>query len=319
MNSIDRRTYLELLQLILPLTTTTVSPDLGVVSKPSSSSSSPSSSDGGSLINTKFPLMPNVPTTDKVFFDVRVARQDGSTYVRDDLPDTFENRVLKVRLVFGLYGTLTPNHVEKFLNYIVPPPLQQQGMIEDVDNPYPSYSRSTFTSLEQSTGLLQGGNIPSLRVQEIGGSTALTYGARVLPAPLWIDAPVSSSSTTTDIPQKISHMTKGLLTHRTLDPLPTFAVTTRACPELDSTHTVFGQILWDESILEWFDNLQDIPTYQVDRPTEYDDVGGVATTVFNAQREFFRGAAKSVGDTRISKLYEGKLLRRTEVMQVGKL
>ena len=256
--------------------------------------------------------------TDRVFFDVRVARQDGSTYVRDDLPydtSSFENRVLTVRLVFGLFGTLAPHHVEQFLKYIVPPTTTTEN--DDVENPYPSYSRSTFTSLDQRTGLLQGGYIPSLRLQELSGSTALTYGSRVLPAPLWIDQRSSSSS-------RLSHTTKGLLTHRTLDPYPSFGVTTRACPELDATHTIFGQVLWDESTVEWFQQLQDLPTYQIDRPAEYnnkDDVlgGGVVTSVFNAQREFFRGAAKSVGDTRVNKLYEGKLLRRTEVMQVGKL
>jgi cyclophilin family peptidyl-prolyl cis-trans isomerase len=303
--SIDRRTLLELLPLLPAF----------------SSSASALASKGYS----SFPIMPDesdkIPITDKVFFDVRVARQDGSTYVRDDLPDTFENRVLKVRLVFGLYGTVAPNHVQRFLSYVVSPS-PSSGTEEDVENPYPSYSRSSFTSLEQSTGLLKGGYIPSMNVKEIGGSTAITYGSRVFPATLWIDQ--QSSSTT--IPNgKLSHTTKGLLTHKTLDPLPTFGITTRACPELDTTHTIFGQILWDEATLEWFENLQDIPTYRVDRPSEYSDrMGGVVpatttTAVFNAQRQFFRGAAKSVGDTRVSKLYEGKLLRRTEVMQVGKL
>jgi hypothetical protein len=51
---------------------------------------------------------PEVEITDKVFFDLRISRQDGSTYVRDDLPDTFENRVLKARLVIGLYGNQAP-------------------------------------------------------------------------------------------------------------------------------------------------------------------------------------------------------------------
>ncbi len=229
--------------------------------------------------------------------------------MRDDLPDTFENSVLKARLVFGLYGTVAPNHVERFLKYIVPPKDD-----DDVENPYPSYSRSSFTALDQETGILQGGYIPSLRVTDMSGSTALTYGSRVLPASLWIDKGTN----------KLSHSTKGLLTHKTLDLTPSFGITTRAVSELDGTHTVFGQVLWDDSTLEWFRNLQDIPTYSIDRPmTGKDDelfnTGGVATSVFNAQREFFRGAAKAAGDTRVSKLYEGKLLRRTEVMQVGKL
>jgi hypothetical protein len=47
------------------------------------------------------PAFPDAKITDKVFMDIRVSRQDGSFYVRDDLPDTFENRVLSSRLEFG--------------------------------------------------------------------------------------------------------------------------------------------------------------------------------------------------------------------------
>lgn len=56
------------------------------------------------------------------------------------------------------------SHVQKFLSYVAPP------KDDDVDNPYPSYGRSSFTSLNQETGLLFGGYIPSLRVSDIGGS-----------------------------------------------------------------------------------------------------------------------------------------------------
>lgn len=286
---LDRRACLDILQL-LPLTGL-VTNELAV---------SPTSVRESSL-----PSMPNVPITDRVFFDVRTARQDGSTYVRDDLPDTFENQVLRARLVFGLYGTIAPNHVEKFLSYTIPP------KDDDIDNPYPSYGRSTFSSLDQETGLLVGGRISSLRVKDIGGSSAITYGARVLPANFWFDK-------TKD---RLSHSQKGLLTHRNLDVTPSFGITTRASPALDTTHTVFGQVMWDESTLQWFSDLEDIPAYSVDRPSGYDEFnsGGVATSVFNAQRELFRGAAKSLGDTRVDKIYEGKLLRRTEVLQVGRL
>lgn len=139
--------------------------------------------------------------------------------------------------------------------------------------------------------------------------TALTYGSRVLPAPLWIDKS----------PTKLSHNTKGLVTHKTLDVTPSFGITTRPEPSLDATHTIFGQVLWDEATLNLFRDFQDIPTYAMERPSGYDDFnsGGLATSVYNAQKDFFRGAAKSLGDTRVSKLYEGKLLRRVEVLQAG--
>ena len=253
------------------------------------------------------PTMPeNFEITDKVYIDVRVARSDGSTYVRDDLPDTFENRVLFQRISIGLYGKAAPKAVQKFLSYI------ETEENFDIDNPFPSYSRSTFPALDQASGLLMAGYISSLKAKDVAGSTALVYGSRILPADLWID----KQST-----EKCSHSTKGLLTHRNLDPLPNFGITTRAQTSLDTTHTVFGQVLWDADTLKFFRDLEDIPTYSVERPSDYDDfgTGAVAKTVFNAQREFFRGAAKSMGDDRVGKLYDGRLLRRMEVLQVGRL
>ena len=50
------------------------------------------------------------------------------------------------------------------------------------------------------------------------------------------------------------------------------------------------------------------------------DIGSsLASSVFTAQRAVFRDAAKSFGDTRLSKVYDGKLLRRIEVTKVGTL
>ena len=54
-------------------------------------------------------LMDDEPDiTDQIFLDLRIARQDGSTYVRDDLPDIFENRVINARLTLGLFGKQAP-------------------------------------------------------------------------------------------------------------------------------------------------------------------------------------------------------------------
>lgn len=88
------------------------------------------------------------PVTQKVAMDVRISRADGTFYVRDDLPETPEFRVFYGRLVLGLFGTVAPNSVRQFLNYadVTYSPLE--------DNPLPSYSRSNFVSLDQSTGTL---------------------------------------------------------------------------------------------------------------------------------------------------------------------
>jgi hypothetical protein len=81
--ALDRRSYI---QLLVPQL-------MQVMDLPTSSSSSSS---------------PLAEVTDKVFLDIRIARQDGSSYVRDDLPDTFENRVITARLTLGLFGKQAP-------------------------------------------------------------------------------------------------------------------------------------------------------------------------------------------------------------------
>lgn len=248
--------------------------------------------------------------THKIFMNVRISRQDGTFYVRDDLPDTPENRVFAGSLKIGLFGQCAPNHVERFLSYI-----QTQEDRND-DNPLPNYGRSSFPALDQATGLLTGGVIPSLQITEINGSTALRYGGRLLPAKLWIESASAGP--------RLTHTGKGLLTHRNLDAIPVFGVTTRSdTTSLDRSHTVFGRILLDDDARAFFDIVRDLPTYSVDRPrmdpaTET-VVEDAAQAVFTAQREFFRSAAKSLGDSRLDKIYEGKLLRRVEVTQVGML
>jgi cyclophilin family peptidyl-prolyl cis-trans isomerase len=260
--------------------------------------------------------------TDRVYMNVRVSRQDGTFYVRDDLPDTAENRVFQGRLVVGLFGKAAPTSVERFLSYVDPGDASQLD-----DNPPPTYGRSYFPALDPATGLLAGGAIPSLQLTEVGGSAALQYGGRLLPARLWIEPPA-------DRMERVSHVRKGLLTHRVLDPTPAFGITTRSdTRELDGTHTVFGALAMDEGdAAEFLDIVRDLPTYSVDGPppplagpagdpaaAAESLVGGAAGAIFSAQRSFFRGTAKALGDTRLDKVYDGKLLRRIEVVRVGRL
>jgi len=282
--------------------------------------------EGGVLANTAAQSQTDpsdAVITDKVYMDVRISRQDGTFYVRDDLPDTPENRVFYGRLVIGLFGKNAPVHCERFLSYITASasPLDE--------NPLPSYGRSVFTSLDPPTGLLVGGYIPSLQVSEVAGQTALRYGSRIIPASLWIENRRGET-----IPPPVSHSKKGLLTHRVLEVMPTFGITTRSdTRELDSTHVVFGRLLssqetkpseGDNKAAEFLDIVRDLPVYSVERPSmvdplNEDPVNSAAQAVYNAQKNFFRGAAKSFGDTRLDKIYEGKLLRRVEVTQAGSL
>eukprot|EP00584_Thalassiosira_punctigera_P026343 CAMPEP_0172578338 /NCGR_PEP_ID=MMETSP1067-20121228/138686_1 /TAXON_ID=265564 ORGANISM="Thalassiosira punctigera, Strain Tpunct2005C2" /NCGR_SAMPLE_ID=MMETSP1067 /ASSEMBLY_ACC=CAM_ASM_000444 /LENGTH=368 /DNA_ID=CAMNT_0013371031 /DNA_START=4 /DNA_END=1110 /DNA_ORIENTATION=- len=261
--------------------------------------------------------------TRKVFFDVRISRADGSFYVRDSNPSgsSTDDEPLYGRLVVGLFGDRAPNHVERFLDYV--------DVRYDVDKPLPSYSRSRFGTLDTATGLLIGGTIPGLDVTTLAGGNVIEYSGRVFPAKLWMEDKVASDGSAT-IP-KLSHDAKGLLTHRNLDVTPSFGITTRkTSTSLDATHTVFGRVLEDQSGI--LDAVVDLPvlteTGRVSRTTNEPaiaggggaDVGGsLASSVFTAQRAIFRDAAKTFGDSRLDKVYDGKLLRRVEVTMVGVL
>jgi cyclophilin family peptidyl-prolyl cis-trans isomerase len=245
---------------------------------------------------------PAVVVTDKVAFDVRISRQDGTFYVRDDLPDIPENTVFQGRIVLGLFGIAAPNHVAKFLQYV------------DTKDGGPSFSRSFFARYDAVTGLVYGGTIPSLEQSELQGSAVLLYGERVLPAKLWLDSP----------DQSVPHRGIGLLTHASLDVTPTFGITTRVDSSSldDGAHTVFGQLIEDTG--GFLERVTGLPTYNLARPqaSTLDNpnaVQGATTAVYNAQRDFFRKTAQSFGDTRVSKLYPGKLLRRVEVTRVTRL
>lgn len=279
-----------------------------------------------------------LPTiTHKVFFDVRISRKDGTFYVRDDLPDIPENQVWQGRITFGLFGDYAPFVVDQFLKYLPDGP-GDPNMLSD--NPFPKYDRSLFTKYDSKDDLISGGSIPGLEIAEFGGSTALKYGERVLASPsLWIEKDLSSKYT------KLKHNAPGLLTHRILDIMPSFDITALSTSplspneQLDGTHFIFGTMLLgekeDESLrkqnLEFLKVASDIPTYSVDRPPTAslsstkqsgevsDPKEEIASAVFNKQREIFRGAAKSFGDTRIDKVYEGKFLRKVQVTRAGLL
>ena len=302
----------------------TLSPFLAVALLSAGEPANAASVEPSSRTKTEYESPDQAQITHKVFFKVRISRQDGTFYVRDDLPDTPENRVFYATLKIGLFGKNAPNHVQQFLSYI--PTASSSSVNEDDEKP--SYGRSQFTRFDQATGVLWGGSIPSLTAQAWSdGSTVLRYGSgRLLPAPLWLEKGTTAAA--------ISHTnSQGLLTHAALDVTPTFGITTRRDTALDGTHTVFGKLLLtddkdnDDDMVQFLSLVQDLPTYGLDRPRRwgYDDyndsslVDEAASAVFAAQRDFFRSAAKNLGDSRLDKVYEGKLLRRVEVTQVGLL
>lgn len=182
-------------------------------------------------------------------------------------------------------------------------------------------NNSKFGRLDSGTGLLIGGTIPGLSVASLAGGSCLEYSGKILPAKLWLED--NNAPSHVDTP-KLSHDTKGLLTHRNLDVTPTFGVTTRnKSVSLDATHTIFGRVLEDKG--GFLDQVVDLPALTDEgrvSTTANEPVnagGSLASSVFTAQRMIFRDAAKTFGDSRLEKVYDGKFLRRIEVTKVGVL
>ena len=261
----------------------------------------------------------DLPITHEVFFDVRISRPDGTFYVKDVEEEDPNDRVFRGRLTLGLYGTVAPVSVENFLSYVN---VKNDPLDE---SPLPSYGRSTFPALDDAVGLLACGNIPGLDETSFNGGAALRYRERIISPKLWVE---SSSDV------KLSHSMKGLLTHRKLDLLPRFGITTYSDSRqfLDSDYQVFGKVKMDDDAKEFFNRIERLPKYSLERPsgssTSQSDnndnpsaviASKIAADVFEKQNKFFRGAAKSFGDSRIDKVYAGKFLRRVDVTQVGML
>mmetsp|Transcript_8183 Transcript_8183/g.16520 ORF Transcript_8183/g.16520 Transcript_8183/m.16520 type:complete len:317 (-) Transcript_8183:9-959(-) len=237
-----------------------------------------------STASTTFPVI-----THRVRFSVRISRPDGTFATRDD---NDPEPPYRTSLVFGLYGEAAPTSVAQFLSYINP--------VTKDDEPSPSYSSSLFTALSPEDGLLEGGKIKGLESTSFNNQAVLQYGGKLLPSPLWLNP--------SSLP-RLPHDRGLLLTHRDLDLAPTFSITTKKSPNLNPTHTVFGEVLEGD---EFVRKCEFLPTYSVSTSTS-EEPGSLASEVFTSQKNLFRNVAKSIGDTRIDSLYEGKLLRKVDV------
>ena len=70
----------------------------------------------------------------------------------------------------------------------------------------------------------------------------------------------------------------------------------------------------DAETTQFLNYVQDLPTYSVDRSRGMTDP--VSSSVYSFQKEIFRGAAKTFGDSRLTSVFEGKILRRIEVTSI---
>jgi cyclophilin family peptidyl-prolyl cis-trans isomerase len=223
------------------------------------------------------------------------------------------------------------------------------------DSPYPSYSRSSFTQYDDATGILYGGTIPSLEVVEIQQSVALRYGNRLLPAKLWIEDTASNHKISHDRMGLLTHEqfdatpVFGITTRndttilnpthtvfgtlimnsdakeflRRISSIPTYSIDRPIVqPHSPSLLSTTSQYLGDSNAMTATSTTSSPSSTTLQQPlpdTMMTTMKPATNAIYNFQREFFRNTAKTLGDTRINKLYNGKLLRRVEVTQVGLL
>lgn len=148
-----RRSLLKMISMATTFPIVTSSNLLRIVASASAADDIKSTSTNSAIDNEEDirRLLPKL-VTDKVYMDIRISRADGTFYVRDNTDGTDEDPFYG-RLVIGLFGKRTPNHVEQFVKYIT------NGESYDVNNPFPSYSTSKFPLLDTSSGLLIGGKV----------------------------------------------------------------------------------------------------------------------------------------------------------------
>ena len=141
-------------------------------------------------------------------------------------------------------------------------------------------------------------------MDDFAGTQEFQYLSRLLPLRPVLEA------------NDLKHDARGLLTRPILSPGPEFGVTLNPTPNLDGSHEVIGQL--DRNSPENFvllAQLEELP-YITGKSNEGE--GTAANAVFQAQKAFFGGLSKSVGDTR-SEDRTGKLLRRVEITRCGVL
>ena len=226
----------------------------------------------------------NRDVTEKVRFEFRIARPDGSFSTRenDEDPPIFGG------LDFGLFGGMVPANVALFLDFALGTDGLQYSAME-----------SNFGSLVMARRPLQ------LEFRDLFGEQVLFLGDRAF---FDGDDQTIAKKAKEEI-SLLKHDGPGLLTRRKGD-VYDFGITTRAAPELDDEWTVFGKVLKDTSGL--LPRIINLPVYSDDAKND----SPIARDVYKAQRDTFRNVAEALNDSRRDAVYPGKILRRVEITQV---
>jgi len=227
--------------------------------------------------------------TTRCFLDVRI--------IQSYQVEVLEDAATRGRLVFGLFGTAAPKGVAKFLDFT-------DGTVGQfkATGGGPAYSGAQFEKLQPGM-LIEGGKIAGLRQTTFAGQVEYEYLGRLLPL-----RPVLEAS-------EVKHDRRGLLTRSIFAIGPEFGITLAPAPNLDGTHEVIGQLEPNAANEALLSQLEGLP-YITGKSLEGD--GTAANAVFTAQKSFFTGLSKAVGDTRAEDR-TGQLLRRVEITKCGRL
>ena len=229
--------------------------------------------------------------TDRVYLDLRIIN-------RFDV-EVLEDAATRGRLVIGLFGTDAPQGVERFLEFV-------DGTVGQYSKTGggPSYAQSQFERVVPGQ-LLEGGRISGLKQTTFAGSLEWEYLSRLLPLRPVIEA------------NDLSHDRRGLITRTRFGDYakasgPEFGVTLNPARNLDNSNEVIGVVLEGLDLLE---KIEELP-YITGKSIEGE--GTTANAVFQAQKSFFSGLSKSVGDSRAEDR-TGRLLRRVEIVSCGRV
>lgn len=238
-----------------------------------------------------------------VRLSMRVARPDGTFYVKPKGEDDPEPPIIG-DLDVELNGK-APAAVATFLAFALGDPASAEA---------PTYAsavvdeRSAMGPVVYAARRLRG-----LETRSLGGEQILVRsrdGGEVLSR----DAERVAAKLRSE-PSAVPHDAAGILTRQRGDAPQAFGLTVAASPKLDASHQAFGRVVRDQAGI--VAAIGALNAYSLDSAADglSKDVPGAAA-IYRAQKDAFRGAAKSIGDSRLSKIFPGKLLRRVEITRV---
>ena len=246
--------------------------------------------------------------TTTVRLSMRIARPDGTFYVRakgEEDPEPPKIGDVDVEL-FGK----APAAVATFLAFALGDPASADA---------PTYAsaildeRGSSSDGQQLPVVYAARRLRGVETRSIGGEQILVRsrdGGEVLSR----NAEAIAAKLRKE-PSAASHDTAGILTRQRGDAPQAFGLTVAGSKALDATNQAFGRVVRDPAGL--LAAISTLNAYSLDAAPDglSKDVPGAAA-IYRAQKDAFRGAAKAFGDGRASKIFPGKLLRRVEITRV---